>query len=34
MKLIEQTNLHPDDLVIRFLMVSDDEPEYVEEAWN
>ncbi len=31
MKLVEQTNFHPDDLVIRFLIVSDD----IEEGeWN
>ena len=29
MKLVEQTNIHPDDLVIRFLMVQDDDWEYL-----
>jgi hypothetical protein len=34
-KLVEETNLHPDNLMIRFLMVADDEPEYVNnEEWN
>ncbi len=30
MKLVEQTDFHQDDLVIRFLIVSDD----IEEGWN